>query len=218
MNKLASFDKTSFTGLYGVRNAILDYCSSPEKASEIIGQVFRKCTAVETNRKIKAITEFELRHICIDDSEECIDIHLLNSRNGETLDVLRLHYRNNELTPLTAEQEAESEKIPVTLQGRKVRNITPERMHKMLNNSKSMFCESVMSLATSIIDAFINTSSSDQAVFHLEIHKRYVTMHAQVQNSQAIHLSLPLVWFSKKKDKPLVAQDVTSEGYIFEPS
>lgn len=219
-NYLSSMSSSHFVGLFAVRSALIDFCTE-ERASEIIGKVYKLCESVESQGVVKCIQDFELRYSCLDDEVECVDIHLLACKRGESVGVFRLYYRGEQLTPQSLEQEVTTERLPTTEnKRRKILGITPERMRRMIANSKHMLSKETERLATTIVDAFMEASTSGDAdvTFQLDIFKRFVTMHACVGKEKMFRATLPMAWFNyAQKVETSTVENSDHHDYIFEP-
>lgn len=212
MSSLADINATQCLGLFAVRNVILDFCSE-EQASSIIGKVFKLTEVLEKEHGVRAVTDFELRYSCIENDIECLDIHILRSRKGDSLGSFRLYYRDERLEPLTQAEQSAIEKIPTTSTGLKIRNVTPERMFRMIANSKPVFARQSEKLASTILDAFMKASVGLDVSFQLDICKRQVVIHSFVGKTHIFRVNLLLNWFDKKEK----VSNVDKEDYLFEP-
>lgn len=209
-----NFEKTMFTGLFGVRNAIIDYCGE-EQASGIIGKLFQRCQELENKFKINCITDFELRHVCLPDNEECVDVHFLDNAKKHSVGFFRLYYRNNQLTYLTESEENEKELIPFSMTGAKITNVSPDRMRILLRNSHYALKAKSKEIAISIFNVIEHHIGEEKTRFNIEVCKKNIKISIILSKDEKLEMSIPVNWFEQPKTKSVtIGHD---EQYIVEP-
>lgn len=209
-----SFDKTTFSGLFSVRNAIIDYCSE-EQASAIIGKLFQRCQELENKFKISCITDFELRHVCLPNNEECVDVHYLDNVKKLSVGFYRLYYRNHQLTHQSLAEEIEHEIIPFSMTGVKIMNVCPNRMRILLRNSHNALKAKSKDIAISIFNVIEHHLGGDKTRFNIEVCKKNIKVTIQFSKDEKLEMSIPVCWFEQPKTKSVTTG--LDEEYIVEP-
>lgn len=206
MSILQSLNKAQFKGLFNLRSAILDFCSE-EKASEIIGFLFHKCKEFEDTKAGKIITIYRTDVFkTIGDDLEFVVVSFMTA-DQEVLGKYKLHYRNDQLTHQTYEEEINRELIPFSTPGARITNICPIRMNALLRNSGELLKEKTKNLAKAIFEVITHHAGEKNTQFTIEVQTRNIKIVVLVSEKEEMTLSIPISWFQKKTSKAVNEND-----------